>query len=84
MKHMRWTQRKHGESSDKNTSQEVTKELEDITNNPEDAQMATTNPDPLEDWQGLRQDVEDLEAEQAAPLVDVSDACPTCDCSAAL
>ena len=81
-RHMRRSHRRHGERSDGNRSEEETNEPEDITKDTEDTAMTTTNPGPLEDWQNLRQDVEDLETEEGVPLVDVSEACPTCSCSA--
>ena len=84
LKRMGRIHRKHGDCSDENTSEEETNEPEDIPKDTGDTPMTTTNPGPLEDWQDLRQDVEDLEAEGGVSLVDVSEACPTCGCSAAV
>ena len=84
LKRMGRTLRKHGECSDENTSEEETDQTEDITKDTEDTPMATTEPGPLENWQDLHQDVEDLEVEEGVSMVDVSEACPTCACSAAV
>ena len=83
LKRMGRTHRKHGECPNEKTSEEEADETEDITKDTEDP-MATTEPGPLEDWRDLHQDVEELEVEEGVPLVDVSEACPTCACSAAV
>ena len=80
MKRMRKTHRGHAGFSDGNRSGQDIEEPENTKPDAEDISTVTTNQEPLEDWQDLRQDVEDLEAAQGVPLVDASEACPTCGC----
>ena len=82
MKHMRNTKKGNGETLDQNTSGKDNKEPENATKQVEESSNVITNHGPLEDWHELRQDVEDLEAEQGVPLVTVPESCPTCGCSA--
>ena len=81
MKHMCNTKKGNGETLDENTSGKDNKCSENVTKQVEESSDVITNHGPLEDWHELRQDVEDLEAEQGVPLVAVPESCPTCGCS---